>query len=365
MRVRVRQRLVALLCTILGTAVCVLACSGALEQGDCAASAGKGRAGGSDGSGLLTASDDDLNQVLQAAQEAGMWSIRVDIDWSLVEPAAGQRDWVIIDRVVGAVVDHGMCPLGLVTYTPEWAAVEHPGPLDSRFRPDDPQMFADFAGAAAQRYRDDISIWEVWNEPNNADFFKPAPDPASYGALLEASSRAIKSARSDATVLSGGLAPAEDDGRDIAPVTFLSALYADGFNRYFDAFAIHPYSFPALPDAPGTGHWNTAQQLDTMHETMVAGGDEGKSVWITEFGAPTGTGPGAVSDDVQAQTMNQILAMARDTPWIATAFVFNLRDTGTDSDDIEQNFGLLRNDFSRKPAFDAVKISTARTPLNE
>lgn len=343
-----------LLCAVLSVTAPMPACAGALARPDCAASAGQGRVGGSDGSGLLTASDDDLNRVLTAARDAGMWSIRVDIDWSLVEPVAGQRDWSVLDRAVQAVVDHRMCPLGLVTYTPAWAAVAHTGPTDSRIRPRDPAVFADFAGAAAQRYRDDIAVWEVWNEPNNVDFFKPAPDVSSYGALLEASYRAIKAADPESSVLSGGLAPAEDNGRSIAPVTFLAALYAGGVNRFFDAFAIHPYSYPALPDEPGTGHWNTAQQLTTMREQMVSGGDGGKLIWITEFGAPTGTGDGAVSDSVQAQTVETILTMARDIPWLGPAFVFNLKDSGIDAADIEQNFGMLRNNFSEKPAYAVV-----------
>lgn len=351
---RWRRPLVVMLCTILAAGLGVMACAGAADRPDCAATAGTGRVGGSDGSGMSTMSDDDLGRVLTAAREAGMWSIRVDIDWSLVEPVAGQRDWSAMDRVVRAVADHGMCALGLVTYTPAWAAVEHAGPLDSRFRPRDPAVFADFAGAAAQRYREDIAVWEVWNEPNNVDFFKPAPDAALYGALLSASYPAIKSANPDATVLSGGLAPAEDDGGHIAPVTFLAALYDGGVNRFLDAFAIHPYSYPALPDAPDTGHWNTAQQLTVMRDVMVDGGDADKPIWITEFGAPTGTGEGAVSEATQARTIEIILSMARDTPWLGPAFVYSVRDGGIDVGDIEQNFGIIRNDFSEKPAYDVV-----------
>lgn len=349
-----RRSLVILLCTVLSTVAAVLACTDAQARPDCAAEAGKGRVGGSDGSGMSTMSDDDLDRVLGAARAAGMWSVRVDIDWSLVEPVAGQRDWLAMDRVVRAVADHHMCVLGLVTYTPAWAAVEHPGPLDSRFRPRDPAQFAEFAGAAAVRYRDAIAVWEVWNEPNNVDFFKPAPDVRSYGELLSAGYAAIKSANPTATVLSGGLAPAEDDGRHIAPVSYLRQLYAGGYQRFFDGFAIHPYSYPALPDAPDTAHWNTAQQLSVMREVMVQGGDAAKPIWITEFGAPTGAGIGSVDEATQARTVEIVLTMARDTAWLGPAFVYSVRDGGIDADDIEQNFGMLRRDFSPKPAYAVV-----------
>jgi polysaccharide biosynthesis protein PslG len=332
----------------------VFVVAGAVSGRDCTMGAGKGRVGVSDGADMLDMSDAELAASLDAARAAGVWSVRVDVDWSRVEPKAGQRDWGQVDRVVHAVTDRAMCPLGLVTYAPAWAADPAAMPSGSYFAPRDPGLFADFARAAAQRYRGSIAVWEVWNEPNTGKFFKPHPDAAAYGRLLAATYAAVKSVGSDIGVISGGLAPAEDGGPDISPTTFLAGLYAGGFNAYFDAFSIHPYSYPALPDAEGTHSWNTALRLGLMRDTMVAGGDAGKSVWITECGAPTGTAPKAVSDAVQAQTIDKVLALARSTSWIGTAFVFALRDSGTDPADAEQNFGVLRHDLSPKPAYGVV-----------
>jgi polysaccharide biosynthesis protein PslG len=194
----------------------------------------------------------------------------------------------------------------------------------------------------------------VWNEPNTVNYFHPRPDAIRYGMLLAATYRAIKAVEPDATVLSGGLAPAEDNGKDIAPLSFLRSMYSTGANRYFDAFAIHPYTYPALPNDPSTSEWNTAQRMWQMRDVMVAGGDAGKSVWITECGAPTGTGRRAVSEQLQAETLRMILATAENTPWIAGAYVYSMRDSGTDLGDIEQNFGILKHDFTAKAAYDVV-----------
>ena len=328
--------------------------AGASNDPNCAMAAGKGRIGGSDGADMITMPDDELSQVLTMAKSAGMWSVRVDVDWSRVEPTAGQRDWSDVDRVVRAVVDLGMCPLGLVTYAPAWAADPAARPVGTYYAPRDPAVFADFARAAAQRYRTDVTVWEVWNEPNTEKFFKPRPNAAQYGRLLAATYAAIKSVDAGIGVISGGLAPAEDNGRDIAPTTFLQALYDGGYNTSFDAFGIHPYSYPALPNAPGTGAWNTASRLTLMRDTMVAGGDADKSMWITESGAPTGAADVAVSDAAQAETIGIVFRMARDTPWIGPAFVFAIRDSGNDVNDPEQNFGILRHDLSRKVAYGVV-----------
>ncbi|MBY4225587.1 hypothetical protein HQO39_00940 [Rhodococcus fascians] len=57
-----------------------------------------------------------------------------------------------------------------------------------------------------------------------------------------------------------------------------------------------------------------------------------------------------------------ILNKASTLPYIGPVFVHSLRDAGTDPADAEQNFGLLRADFTHKPAFDVVRGRSAAIP---
>ncbi|MDT5074176.1 MAG: polysaccharide biosynthesis protein PslG [Mycobacterium sp.] len=353
----------ALLATLLAVHLTIGGAAGTLlakgyftepSEQQCAGANAKGRVGVSDGANILDMSDGDLDRLLRAARDAGVWSVRVDVDWSRIEAERGRRDWSDVDRVIHAVRMHGMCAHGLLSYAPAWAADPAAHPEGSYFAPE-PELFAQFARDTATRYRNGVRVWEVWNEPNTIRFFKPKPDAASYGALLTAAYTAIKSVGPDLTVVSGGLAPAVDNGRDIAPTTFLTGLYTAGANRYFDAFGIHPYTYPALPNDLSTSAWNTALRLNNMHDVMIDGGDARKPVWITECGAPTGTAAVAVSDDAQAQTLRIMLRAARDVAWLGPAFVYSLRDSGIDRSDPEQNFGILRRDFLPKPAYAVVK----------
>ncbi|MDT5180647.1 MAG: polysaccharide biosynthesis protein PslG [Mycobacterium sp.] len=324
------------------------------NEQQCASANAKGRVGVSDGADMLDMTDEDLDRLLRAARDAGVWSVRVDVDWSRIEAERGHRDWSDVDRVIHSVRVHGMCAHGLISYAPAWAADPAVHPHGSYFAPE-PNLFAQFARDAASRYRHGVTVWEVWNEPNTVNFFKPRPDAAKYGALLAATYAAIKSVAAELTVVSGGLAPAEDNGSDIAPTTFLKGLYEEGANRYFDAFGIHPYTYPALPNDLTTSAWNTALRLSAMHDVMIDGGDARKPIWITECGAPTGTAPVAVSEETQAQTVRIMLRAARDVAWLGPAFVYSIRDSGTDRSDPEQNFGILRRDFSPKPAYSVVR----------
>lgn len=317
----------------------------------CSLANGENKVAASPGASLLGASDEDLNRELSVAQDLGMWAVRLDVDWSVVEPRRGQRNWAPIDRVVNAVVAHGMCPLGLVTYTPLWAARASDFPRNSHYRPADPNVFASFAAAAAQRYAESIAVWEIWNEPNLANYWLPRANSAEYGRLLAASYAAVKRAVPGVAVISGGLAPGTDNGRDIAPLTFVRNLYQGGFNRSLDALGVHPYTYPALPNDPAAASWSTAARMWDMRDVMVAAGDGDKKIWMTEFGAPTGTGTNAVTEEVQAQSIAIAIGAQSDAPWLGPLFVYSLRDAGTDPNNLEHNFGLVRRDWSSKQAY--------------
>ena len=308
---------------------------------------GHGYTGGAGGSGLLGLSDQDLARELGVARDAGMRYVRVDVDWSQIEPRRGTRSWTTADRVINAIVAAGMTPLGLVTYAPPWAATS----TALHAPPADPATFAAFAKDAATRYRDRVRAWEVWNEPNISQFWAPQPNSTKYAALLAATYPAIKAVDPTLFVLSAGLSPATDSGGNIAPVTFVRNLYSTGANRYLDAVGMHPYTFPALPDDPAAANWSSFQQLSPIHDVMVAGGDTAKTIWLTEFGAPTGTSSAAVSESVQAQTIDIVLQAARNTSWLGPAFIYSIRDAGTNAADREHNFGIVRRDFTQKQAF--------------
>ncbi|NMM83567.1 beta-xylosidase [Rhodococcus sp. SRB_17] len=314
------------------------------------------------GAPLNWLSQNDLDAELTAMKNAGTTWLRFDIDWSAVEPTKGQQNWSATDRVVERARLQGLSLLAIVTYTPPWARIA--GAADSHGYPSDIAAYAKFAQQAAQRYSNKISTWEIWNEPNLAQFFRPKPNANTYTSMLKAAAASIRAAQPGAKILNGGLAPAVDNGSDISPVTYLNSLYAAGAKSSFDAFSIHPYSWPALPSDASTQSWNTFYRIRLMRETMVKNGDSGKKVWATEFGAPTGTGPTAVSPQLQASIIADGFAQANSLGYIERIFIYSMRDRGTNTSDIEQNFGLMTMNFTPKPALDAVKqaIGGCTTP---
>jgi hypothetical protein len=176
----------------------------------------------------------------------------------------------------------------------------------------------------------------------------------AYAALLAATYTAIKAVNSGLFVISGGLSPSTDGGGDIAPVTFVTGLYSAGANRYLDALAMHPYTYPHLPSNNGSS--SPFQQMMQMRRVMVDGGDSAKRIWLTEFGAPTGTGAGSVSEAMQAESIQFALQFVHSTSWTGPIYIYGLRDIGTDCTNIEDNFGILHYNFVPKPAYAVVEL---------
>jgi hypothetical protein len=321
--------------------------------------------GFSPGAGLLWESDSDLSRDLDLMSSVGARWLRLDFDWASIEDQRGHYDWANLDRVVAAARSRGLQILALPSYSPVWA---RPVGTTSHYPPADPTAFAAFAGAAAARYAAvGVHAFEIWNEPNLSMFWSPRPDPSAYARLLVAAAAAVHAADPSATVLSGGLAPATDaaDGSEIRPATFLGALYAAGAGPSFDAVAVHPYSFPALPTDVSTASWNTFQALPRLHDLMAAHGDAGKRLWATEVGAPTGNAAISVSEDLQSRIVTSAVAATRGWSWAGPVFLYSVRDSGADPADPEQNFGLLRVDFRPKAAWSALQQLLSTTASSD
>jgi hypothetical protein len=306
---------------------------------------------------LLAESASTQAAQLGAMKAIGITAIRLDANWDWVQ-YGGQNsfDWAQLDRAVASARTAGMSLDLIVDGCPPWAAVSgttgDPSP-----QPASSAQYALWATEVAARYAlQGVNTFEIGNEPNNAGFWQPAPNPAAYTADLIAAYEAIKNVDPSAFVLSGGLAPETNDGTNISPVTFLQDMYADGARGYFDGVGYHPYSYPALPNT--YEYWSGWSQMNqtspSIRSVMAANGDSGKQIYITEVGAPSG-GPSGVSQTSQAAEFTQAIAAAKATRWIGGIYLYTWQDNGTDTSNTEDWFGLLTYAGVPKSAYTAMK----------
>lgn len=319
---------------------------------------------------LLGLSDSEVGSRLDGVAATGVKWIRIDVGWNDIERRdADHTDWSGIDRIVNAANARGIHVLGILSYTPRWARDD--GCPEITCPPADQDQFAAFAEVAAKRYAPKgVHAWEIWNEQNlNLGYW--GNSAVRYSHLLRVVYPAIKNVDPNATVISGGLSPAATTDGSMSPVDFLTALYANGAGDSFDAVGMHPYSFPATPNY--TIHWNAWSQMadvgNTLRDVMAAHGDGGKKIWLTEFGAATGgpenlatmsnyksiTNSDHVTEELQAEMLRQSFSLVQTYSWAGPLFWYSYKDLGTDENDNENFFGIIRYDGSHKPAYDALR----------
>ncbi|HEX6700830.1 MAG TPA: cellulase family glycosylhydrolase [Gaiellaceae bacterium] len=324
------------------------------------------RVGIADGGDVQTLAPRDRGRYLDGIRGAGARWIRVGLYWAVVQRGGRTSyDWKAFDAVVKAARRRGLNVLGTLLYTPAWA---RPAGTRANSPPTDPTDFGTFAGRAASHFRArGVQAYEIWNEPNIAAFWAPGPDPARYTELLAQAYRAIKRADPSATVVSGGLSPYAGygvaDAQHMNPLTFLEQMYANGARKSMDAVGWHPYSFPSgLRYHPWSSWSQMAQTRPSARSIMRANGDAAKKISATEWGAPTGASPVSMTEEAQAQLVTDALTRLKAWRWTGPSFLYTFRDKGTNAADRDDNFGLVRHDWSAKPAYEAFRRVAAARP---
>lgn len=304
---------------------------------------------------------------------AGIGWVRANVAWSGAEPDAKgvlNQAWLLqVDSAVTRARAAGMQVLmPIADGVPYWASADPAKYGDGSgnhwnkyWRPANPADYADFVRTMVTRYQAlGVHTYEVWNEPNTSTFWPSGPSATEYAGLLAAAHPAIKAADPSATVVLGGLSKNDYD--------YLAQLYTAGAAPYFDAVAVHPYTGIVDP----TWCWNEASSMklakdafcgiEEVRRTMVAAGDTAKSMWLTEFGWSTSTGTYGVSETVQADFLVKAMDKIRSSyPYVRGAFWYNFRNNfwlDNAPADYEANLGLLRVDFTPKPAYTALQAWT-------
>jgi hypothetical protein len=276
---------------------------------------------------------------LDLARDAGFQFVRMDMLWSNVE-RGGRYRFFAYDRLLRALEARGMGVLWILDYG-------HPdhGGSPPRTR-SDIAAFGRFSGAAAAHFKGRNVRYEIWNEPNNSQFWAPVPDASEYAALLREAVAAVRSADPSAKVSSGGVS-----GIDHA---FLSRVVDPSLTDGLTAIGIHPY--------PRTKPESIAPNLWTLRDWVASALGERIEIWDTEWGySSTDAAKNGNSDGhrVAARSLQAALAVREIlTVWavgLPLAVWYDLRDDGPDATNPEQNYGLLDSSGNEKPAMKAVR----------
>lgn len=293
----------------------------------------------------------EMTQELDALQSAGANVLRVDVGWATLETAKGHHDATYLaklDALVSGAQARGIKVIATLWQTPRWASSA--GAWNDP--PSNPADYGAFARFITARYGTQLAAVEAWNEPEINNDLISANLPATYTQMVKAFYAGAKEGNPGVDVLAGSFAYAD--------VPFLRALYADGIRGFYDGISVHPYADGANPANTSVTH-SFVGGIQTLHTAQLAAGDSTPE-WVTEFGWPTGTSNGANSEQQQGEYIEEAFGILDGVPYVKGATVYELRDMGTEPANPEDNFGLLRQNFTPRPAYAAFAAAMHAAP---
>ncbi|MUF07634.1 beta-xylosidase [Pseudomonas sp. CCM 7893] len=285
-------------------------------------------------------------------QKLGLDWVRVDLHWDRLEPKEqGYQLSTLdeLDRTLTAEKIHSV--FYLVGSAPFVTTAPKGAPFQDQYRPRDYNVFALRLAMLAQRYPN-IDAWQVWNEQNLPNNWRPAVNAREYGQLLLASHKALNIAAPGKTQVMGGMAyysQMPPRGKSL----MFEALGALGVQNLGMVAAYHPYTMTPETDEPGKNEvLLRGNQLNaTLHNAGI------KDVWATEWGWSSYAGPKELQDlvgvDGQADfTLRRLALMA--TQDYQKIFLFALSDLDERASVRDQYYGLLDLKGEPKPVYTAL-----------
>lgn len=286
---------------------------------------------------------DSLDRAVSLMREAGIAWVRMDFLWDEIEESRGQFKFDKYDYIVDILRKNNLHVLGILNYCALWASPA--GKWNSP--PQDHRTFVNYTKEVINRYKDRIKYWEVWNEPDSNIYWADQDGLKSYCLLLKETYLSAKEIDPDCKILNGGLANG---------LPSVHKLYANGAKDYFDILNIHFFESPlhkgaikAVIDCP-----------KEAYRIMCDNGDSHKKIWLTEIGCP-GLKEGLEtnnwwleenpSESVQAEWLEKVFSSLLKDKNIEKIFWAFFRDCKGHWNDGVDYFGLVRWDFSPKPAF--------------
>lgn len=293
----------------------------------------------------------NIDKQLDMMKQAGVAWVRFDFVWDNLMSGPNTYDYAYYDNLVNKVNARGM---GVIALVAQWGI---PHWEDDPINPD---HFKEFTRNIAAHYKDKIKLYEIGNEVNTEDI-----SARDYTKWLIAGYDGIKAGNASSKVISAGLAIDDRSG-----VSYVQQMYDNGAKGHFDYFGMHPYSWPFSPAENNNG-WGFSI-LKEVKAVMDKNGDSNKKIIATEFGWPSTTQSGGVSEATQGLYINDVFNTIENNPnfkYVSIACVYDFIDDGNDKGDPEHNFGVIRRDYSQKPVFNVLsqlrqKFNSIYTPIN-
>lgn len=281
---------------------------------------------------------------LDMIKAAGMTAIRDESGWSGVERVKGQlRMPDHVDEYVRAAAAKGIDVMMILDY-----ANRHYDDGDRPRSPEAIEGFCRYGEFLARHFGKDIPLYEIWNEWDISigmpEPYRKGGSPEDYVKLLKAVYPRIKEANPDAVVVAGGCTSGGVNNGWFQKVIELGAL------DHCDAVSIHSYNYS--DKFPNRSPETCSKWMAGVQE-MLRKNNDGKDVpfYVTEMGWPNQVDKRGTEPQLSASYLARLYLLARTAPSFRGLWWYDFQDDGWNSEENENNFGIVRPDLTPKPHY--------------
>lgn len=173
------------------------------------------------------------------SEEAKKWGgLRMSLRTQRIGKPDDPNRFAQLDKLFNAVASRTDAVQPILEGTPDWAAIS-PERLTDAVKagrpttvPPDPEKYAEIVEAVVERYRDRISIYEIWNEADITQFYRGTAQ--EYITLFKTIVPIIRRLDPTAKIMPCGMAGFREN--------FIDELIRSGVVDASDMIAFHPYA---------------------------------------------------------------------------------------------------------------------------
>jgi len=280
-----------------------------------------------------------LPRDLKMIADAGFKFIRMDLAWSRIEQTKGEYNFKEsgYDSLTLGCEKLDIHVLYILDYSNELYESDRSIRTEAGRK-----AFADFAEAAARRYAGKGILWEVWNEANIKQFWRPQPSVDDYCKLVEAVAPRVRAADPSGHVVAGATSQ--------IPLGWFEDCFKNGLLQWIDVLSVHPYR----SQNPET----VIRDYARLRELIKRYAPAGKQIPVIsgEWGySNINWDKSALTEQQQAEYLVRMF-LINSYQNIPVSIWYDWKNDGTDPNEREHHFGTVGHDLNPKAAYLAAKV---------
>lgn len=280
----------------------------------------------------------DSIEYVDLLKDLGVQNVRDDIMITTIFKKDGSENFSTYDKWIPKLKENDINILGILNNNPKSWLFGNDCKISNE---KEVKQYTDYVKKILNRFPGIIGV-EIINEPNN--HYHTDNDIYWYTQTVKSVEQKINNEK--IKILSGSTSTSDNN-------TNGKLLSQDFIRKMFDNGYQYQYISSHFYDQSNTGILNNRfKNLESMHKSLINEYGGFTKLSITEFGDTTYKNGSTEEQQANRIVQQSILTEENNNDY---NFMYNFKDYGTNINSIEDNYGIVKKDYTPKPAYYAMK----------